>query len=156
MHCMMLRSFRRFIASYSKPMKLTEEQRLELIRHIYRRMNAIAPKSGRTATEIKRVRQKAMKGLIQSFSDEFGVRAEHLWKQNETLKFRGCSLYDLHEFIDCYNPTEKKKKGERANDCSEQRRKLPRRRDPRMVQPLQGAGCGNSKYKVLQRLQRAE
>lgn len=112
MHCMMLRSFRRFIASYSKPMKLTEEQRLELIGHIYRRVSATAPKSGRTATEIKRVRQKAMKGLIQSFSDEFGVRAEHLWKQNEALKFRGCSLYDLHEFIDCYNPPEKKGKQE--------------------------------------------
>lgn len=149
MHCMMLRSFRRFIASSNKPMKLTEEQRLELVGHIYRRVDVIAPKSGRTATEIKRVRQKAMKGLIQSFSDEFGVRAEHLWKQNEALKFRGgCSLYDLHEFVDCYNPPEKKRK-ERANGCSEQRRKLPRRRNPRMVQPIQGAGCGNGKCKVL-------
>lgn len=155
MHCMMLRSLRRFIANYNKPMKLTEEQRLELIGHIYRRVDAIAPKSGRTATEIKRVRQKAMKGLIQSFSDEFCVRAEHLWKQNEALKFKGCSLYDLHEFVDCYNPPEKKRK-ESANGYSEQRRKLPRRRNPRMVQPLQGAGCGNSKYKVLQRFQRAE
>lgn len=155
MHCMMPRSFRRFIASYSKPMKLTEEQRLELIGHIYRRVDAIMPKSERTATEIKRARQKAMKGLIQSFSDEFGVRAERLWKQNETLKFRGYSLYDLHEFIDCYNPPEKKRK-EKANGCSEQQRKLPRRRNPRMVQPFKRAGCSSSKCKILQRFQRAE
>lgn len=148
MRCMMPRSFRRFIASYNKPMKLTEEQRLELIGHFYRRVDAIVPRTGRTATEIKRARQKAMKGLIQSFSDEFGVRAEHLWKQNETLKFRGCSLYDLHKFIDCYNPPEKKRK-EKANGCSEQRRKLPRRRNPRMVQPLKRAGCSSSKCKVL-------
>ena len=90
----------------------------------------------------------AMKGLIQSLSDEFGVRAERLWKQNETLKFKGCSLYDLHEFIDCYNPPEKKRK-EKVNGCSEQRRKLPRRRNPRMVQPLKRAGCSSSKCKIL-------
>ena len=112
MHCMMLRSLKQFINSCkdNEPMRLTEEQRLELIGHIYRRVNAITPTSGRTATENNRAKKKAMKGLIQSFSDEFGVRAERLWRQNETLKFRGCSLYDLHEFIDCYNPPEKKRK----------------------------------------------
>lgn len=111
-------------------MRLTEEQRLELIGHIYRRVNAIAPRSGRTATENNRAKKKAMKGLIQSFLDEFGVRVERLWRQNETLKFRGCSLYDLHEFIDCYNPPEKKRKEEKQKyGCSEQRRKLHRIRD---------------------------
>lgn len=58
MRCMMPRSFRRFIASYSKHMKLTEEQRLELIGHIYRRVDAIMPKSERTATEIKELGRK--------------------------------------------------------------------------------------------------
>lgn len=56
MRCMMPRSFRRFIASSNKPMKLTEEQQLELIEHICRRVDAIAPKTGRTATENKRAR----------------------------------------------------------------------------------------------------
>lgn len=133
MHCMMQRLLKQFTVSCKdETMRLTNEQRIELIGHINRRVKAITKISGRTATENNRARKKVMRGLIQSFSGEFGVKAERLWSKNKSLKFRGCSLYDLHEFIDCYNPPAKRK-GNSNSDRSKQHRKLYWIRDSRMV-----------------------